>query len=55
MGEGQVANRETARRHQAVSYEGEREDAAAVVRQRAGTDDGGDSRPSGVPVGVAAD
>ena len=35
--------------------EGQREDAAAVVRQRSGTDDGGDPRPGGVRDGIAAD
>ena len=34
--------------------EGERENAAAVVCQRSGADDGGDSWPGGVPDGVAA-
>ena len=37
-----------------VAHEGQREDAAAVVRQRSGPDDGGDPRPGGVPDGVAA-
>ena len=36
-----------------VVGEGERENAAAVVRQQAGSDDGGDSRPGGVRDGIA--
>ena len=54
VGEGQAAARKAAERHQADVGEGQRENAAAVVRQRPGSNDGGDSRPGGVPDGIAA-
>ena len=55
LGEGQRATGEAAGRHQAGTHEGQGEDAAAVVRQRPGPDDGSDPRPGGVPDGFAED
>ena len=47
---------EAAGRHQAELVTKDKdEDAATVVRQRSGSDDGGDSWPGGVCDGVAAD
>ena len=53
MGQGPAAAPEAAGRHPTASCERKREDAAAMVRQRPGADDGRDPGPAGIHDGIA--
>src|SRR5262245_29909868 len=55
VGQGQGATGEATQRNPSVTHEGQGEDASAVVRQRSGTDDGGDPWSGGVSDGFAGD
>src|SRR5262249_21416066 len=55
VGEERKGASPTNRNHWAACHKGQGQDAAAVVCERPGSDDGGDPRPGGVPDGVAID